>query len=125
MFWANTELNVKDMIETIYHIYHFFHNGYNTQYFYHHLVVKILFAMHRVTVPLIFIVKQPHCGTRQGRPSGTDCQLLTVTVRLRGWMYVFFLDILLHPLTPLPVMMRRWCEGALGVLCGGGETGLF
>lgn len=25
-------------------------------------------------------------------------------------MYVFFLDILLHPLTPLLVMMRRWCD---------------
>lgn len=40
---------------------------------------------------------------------------------------MFFLDILLHPLTPLFVMMRRRCDrsgartqGVLGVLCGGG-----
>lgn len=25
-------------------------------------------------------------------------------------MHVFFLDILLHPLTPLLVMIRRWCD---------------
>lgn len=87
---------VTNMIQLIYHN-NLLSQRVHHAVFHNYLVVKILFQW----LCLVFLLSN---NLIVGRPSGTGCQLLTVRVRLRGWLYVFFLDILLHPFTPLLVL---------------------
>lgn len=89
-------------------ISHIFQSGYITQ----HFILTLLKSYLPCTEwPCLLFLLSNNLIVGYGRDGQValtaNCWLWQWDWR---WMYVFFLDILLHPFTPLLVMTRRWCD---------------